>query len=172
MERDFAKRLKELRNSRHFTQEQLAVITNIYVGTIRKYEQDTCKPLALNLLKLANALDVTPEYLLLGENNMNTYTEAIKKELLQLNEYDKIFQIKREKLNSTILSHLELAEDLIDDITTAWNSAGIFKRKNDKGIIEDSYCTRSYVQQVVIRYCQNRVKYKERYGIIDGSFLV
>ena len=78
--------LEELRNIRNYTQEELGKITNISVQSIRRYEQGRLneEPSAYNLLQLAKALDVTPEYLLIGDNNMTSYTEAIKRELKQL----------------------------------------------------------------------------------------
>lgn len=73
-------------------------------------------------LQLAKALDVTPEYLLIGDNNMTSYTEAIKRELKQLNDYGQISEIKETELNSTILSHLEMSNDLVDAVKTDWNA--------------------------------------------------
>ena len=72
-EKTFADRLKELRNIRNYTQEELGKITNISVQSIRRYEQGRLneEPSAYNLLQLAKALDVTPEYLLIGDNNMD-----------------------------------------------------------------------------------------------------
>lgn len=105
---------------------------------------------------------------------MNDYTNAIKVELMQLTDYDRISEIKNEELNSTILSHLEMSEELISAITNHWNGKGIFKRSkivNGKHIEEDSYCTRSYVQDVIIRYCQNRAKYKKKFKIQDGMII-
>ena len=109
-EKTFADRLKELRNIRNYTQEELGKITNISVQSIRRYEQGRLneEQSAYNLLQLAKALDVTPEYLLIGDNNMTSYTEAIKRELKQLNDYGQISEIKETELNSTILSHLEM----------------------------------------------------------------
>ena len=77
-EKTFADRLKELRNIRNYTQEELGKITNISVQSIRRYEQGRLneEPSAYNLLQLAKALDVTPEYLLIGDNNMTSYTEV------------------------------------------------------------------------------------------------
>lgn len=40
-EKTFADRLKELRNIRNYTQEELGKITNISVQSIRRYEQYT-----------------------------------------------------------------------------------------------------------------------------------
>lgn len=94
-EKTFADRLKELRNIRNYTQEELGKITNISVQSIRRYEQGRLneEPSAYNLLQLAKALDVTPEYLLIGDNNMTSYTEAIKRELKQLNDYGQILPL-------------------------------------------------------------------------------
>lgn len=165
MDESFAKRLKRIRSHRNFTQEQLATITKISVQTIRNYEQHICEPLSKYLLDLAKALNVTPEYLLLGDNNMESYTNAIKAELMQLADYDKISEIRSEKLNSTILSHLEMSEELISTITKDWNGKGIFKHSAKSGEKKDSYCTRSYVQGIILRYCQNREKYKKKFKL-------
>ena len=58
---------------------------------------------------------------------MTSYTEAIKRELKQLNDYGQISEIKETELNSTILSHLEMSNDLVDAVKTDWNAKGIFK---------------------------------------------
>ena len=112
-ENTFANRLKELRNIRNYTQEVLGKITNISVQSIRRYEQGKLneEPSAYNLLQLAKALDVTPEYLLIGDNNMSSYTDAIKRELKQLHDYELISEIKDTDLNSTILAHLEMSNE-------------------------------------------------------------
>ena len=168
--KSFAKRIKQVRQDRKYTQQQLADIIKVSVHTIRNYEQGVCMPNNMVLLELAKALDVTPEFLLLGENNMNNYTNAIKTELLQLKDYANIAEIKSHELNSTILSHLEMSEDLVETIKNQWNTAGIFKREKN-GKIEKSYCTRNYVQEVIIRYCQNRKMFKKKFGIKDGMLL-
>ncbi len=162
MEETFAERLKRIRSQRNFTQEQLAEISEISVQTIRNYEQGISKnPVSEYLLNLAKALDVTPEYLLLGGNNMKIYTDAIKVELMQLDDFDKISEIKNEEFNSTILSHLEMGEELIAAVTKDWNTKGIF----------DTRCNRNYVQEVIIKYCQNRAKYKRKFMIQDGMII-
>lgn len=161
MEETFAERLKRIRSQRNFTQEQLAEISEISVQTIRNYEQGISNPVSEYLLNLAKVLDVTPENLLLGGNNMKTYTDAIKVELMQLDDFNKISEIKNEEFNSTILSHLEMDEELISAITKDWNTKGIF----------DTRCNRNYVQEVIIKYCQNRAKYKEKFMLQDGMII-
>lgn len=175
-ENTFANRLKELRNIRNYTQEVLGKITNISVQSIRRYEQGKLneEPSAYNLLQLAKALDVTPEYLLIGDNNMSSYTDAIKRELKQLHDYELISEIKDTDLNSTILAHLEMSNELVDDIKKDWDKKGIFKRIEETDGVKtevDSYCTRPYVQDVILRYCQNRSIFKAKFGIQDGMLL-
>ena len=170
----FAKRLKKVRQDRKYTQQQLADIINVSVHTISNYEQGLCEPSSVVLLDLAQALDVTPEYLLKGVNNMNIYTCAIKAELMQLKDYNQISEIKDQELNAIVLAHLELSEELIEAVKTEWNSSSIFKRKeviDEKVVFVDSYCTRNYVQEVIIRYCQNRALFKEKFGITDGMLM-
>lgn len=174
MQEIFAERLKQIRSQRKYTQQQLASITQISVQTIRNYEQNICEPISAYLLELAKALDITPEYLLNGDNNMNSYSEAIKTELMQLNDYNSISEIKGSELNATILSHLEMSEELVSAITDDWNGKNIFKRieeNNGESTQVDSYCTRKYVQDVILKYCQNRGKYKEKFSIKDGMIL-
>lgn len=87
---------------------------------------------------------------------------------------DKYLKLKKTELNSTILSHLEMSNDLVDAVKTDWNAKGIFKRiekEEDKQIVVDSYCTRPYVQDVILRYCQNRSIFKTKFAIIDGMLL-
>lgn len=173
-EKTFADRLKELRQKRHYTQEQLSVAAGLSVQSIRRYEQGKADkdPRAVNLLQLAKALDVTPEYLLIGDNNMERYTDAIKRELKQLQSYGQIAEIKNTDLNATILSHLELSSELVDAIKDDWNSKEIFKRTSNGGqFVESSYCTRGYVQDVILRYCQNRAAFKQKFGIRDGMLM-
>lgn len=164
---DFNFQLKQLRLERGYTQEQLATISNISVQTIRNYEQGRCKPNCDYLLVLAAVLDVTPELLLKGTNDMNNYTTAIMAELKQLS-YEQISIIKKECLNSTILAHLELSDDFVDKIRKDWLDRKIFEKKNEKGETEEHSCYRNYVREIIIRFCQNRSKYKEIFKLNDG----
>ena len=106
-EKTFADRLKELRNIRNYTQEELGKITNISVQSIRRYEQGRLneEPSAYNLLQLAKALDVTPEYLLIGDNNMpfafqSVFTASTKS--LLISRCDKIVEFNSVSLISDI----------------------------------------------------------------------
>ena len=163
----FAKRLIRTRKEKGYTQEQLAEFSKVSVSSIRRYEQgakQNKEPSAYNLLAISQVLDVTPEYLLLGENKMNTYTTAIKKELSQITSFSIIKSIKNIELNETVLSHLELGETLVNEVRNAWLQNKLFTIGNN----EDHYCTKNYVREIIIRYCQNRTSLKKEYNIADG----
>ncbi len=167
----FATRLKRIRKERGYTQEQLALLSNVSLPNIRRYEQGSLQnkePNAYHLLCIAQVLDVTPSLLLLGENNMNTYTKAIKNELTQVKEFTIIMRIKNLPLNATVLPHLELSEDLVSDIKTAWLASDVFLDENNKL----HYCTSNFVREVIIRYCQNRTAMKKEYNLSDGMIII
>lgn len=104
-------------------------------------------------------------------NHINT--SAVKKELQQLSTFSQIKEIRDKELNSVILSHLEMSEDLVEGIKSEWEQKKIFKKqiKGDDGttLIEDSYCTRSYVREIILRYCQNRTFFRTKFNIKDGN---
>lgn len=163
----FAQRLKRIRNERKYTQEKLGQISNIVSKTIQNYEQGKNDPSAYNLLSLAQALDVTPEYLLKGNNDMNNYTKAIKVELRQLNDFVQIAEIRKAELNSVILAHLELSEGLVSDIQDDWNQKRMFRSADSQSM--DGKCYKNYVREIIIRYCQNRTKFRDEFDIQDGN---
>ena len=166
----FSERLISTRKERGYTQEQLAKLSKISVSSIRRYEQGSSQnkePSAYSLLVISQVLDVTPEYLLLGENKMNTYTMAIRKELSQIGDFSVIKEIKEMELNDTVLSHLELGEVLVNEIRRAWMKCNVFDIGN-----EAHYCTKNYVCEVIIRYCQNRTLLKNKYKISDGMLML
>lgn len=100
-------------------------------------------------------------------------SSAVKKELQQLSTFSQIKEIRDKELNSVILSHLEMSEDLVEGIKSEWEQKKIFKKqiKGDDGttLIEDSYCTRSYVREIILRYCQNRTFFRTKFNIKDGN---
>jgi len=60
----FQKRLQEARNSRDLSQDELARQANLQPSAISHFETGTRKPSFDNLRKLADALEVTSDYLL------------------------------------------------------------------------------------------------------------
>lgn len=60
----FAERLTELRKQYKYTQRQMADILGISQPSYIRYENDTSEPTQENLVKLADAFDVSVHYLL------------------------------------------------------------------------------------------------------------
>lgn len=143
----FSIRLKEARKG-IYTQEQLANVSGVNIKTIKRLENfeenDNPSPLALNLVYLAQALDVTPEYLLLGEDDMNIYMKKLETELKALT-IDQIRYYHQQTLTEKVLAHLKLTDTFINEIQRYWNENTIS-------------CYRPYVQETIIRYCHNRPK--------------
>lgn len=149
----FSLRLKEARKNRKYTQKKLEEVSGVYLKTIQRYENvkegEPINPIALNLLNLAQALDLTPEYLLLGEDNMNIYMAQIKAELLSLSITD-IHYYNKQNLTDKVLSHLKLTDEFINEIRIEWNKKYHAKKPGAKGFYSN------YVQDTIIRYCHHR----------------
>ena len=60
----FDERLTELRKQYKYTQRQMADILGISQPSYIRYENDTSEPTQENLVKLADAFDVSVDYLL------------------------------------------------------------------------------------------------------------
>lgn len=60
----FAERLTELRKQYKYTQRQMADILGISQPSYIRYENDTSEPTQENLVRLADAFDVSVDYLL------------------------------------------------------------------------------------------------------------
>lgn len=60
----FAERPTELRKQYKYTQRQMADILGISQPSYIRYENDTSEPTQENLVKLADAFDVSVDYLL------------------------------------------------------------------------------------------------------------
>jgi len=55
----FGKRLRELRNLRGLTQEQLAELCNVSISSVSRWELDTLIPKTAHQIKLADVLSVS-----------------------------------------------------------------------------------------------------------------
>ena len=81
-ELDFAligRRIKEVRNEKHLTQDFLANATNVNVSHISNIETNKVKVSLTLLVSICNALEITLDYLL--ENEYSNPTSVIEKEL-------------------------------------------------------------------------------------------
>lgn len=89
----FSERLKELRKKRGYTQSELAEYMNMRQGSYTKWETGMTEPRIENLIKLADILNTTTDFLL-GTTNIDfgndskVYEEY--KELLSQNKKEEI----------------------------------------------------------------------------------
>lgn len=77
----FGERLKKVRLERKLTIEKLAELVDTGESTIRSYEKSRRYPQIYKLIRLCNALNVTPDYLLQDEIYYNLVTD--KNDLLE-----------------------------------------------------------------------------------------
>lgn len=85
---DFQKNLKKARILREWSQSDLAKQIGIPPSSISHFENGTRSPSIKNLIKLADALDTTTDYLLGRSNSPElTHTSPTSKEIEKLNGY-------------------------------------------------------------------------------------
>ena len=86
---DFAQRLKEAMEERNMKQSQLAKICEIGKSSISTYLKGTYFPKYESIVKMANALDVSPRWLAGEDDNMidmNITTDQLKFALFNAKE--------------------------------------------------------------------------------------
>ena len=69
----FGKRLRSMRIKRSFTQPQLADMLDVALRTYQGYEGETRSPSLSTLVKMADILDVSIDYLLGRDNWMKSH---------------------------------------------------------------------------------------------------
>ncbi|UYO62829.1 helix-turn-helix domain-containing protein [Acetobacterium wieringae] len=84
----FGKRLKQLRESREITQQELADILNVSVGTIGMYEIDKRLPNNKNREKIAKYFNVSSDYLL-GNTDDPLPVRDVDQDLHDEHDYNK-----------------------------------------------------------------------------------
>ncbi|CBZ04383.1 XRE family transcriptional regulator [Clostridium botulinum] len=83
----FGDRLKELREEKEFTQEELGKFLNVSRQTISGYESGAIEPSISNLVKIANIFNVSLDYLLCRTKeryNLNLENKKNKELLLDI----------------------------------------------------------------------------------------
>ena len=73
----FGKRLNNIRKSRGFTAQQIADSININLHSYRKYESNDRQPSYEILIKLADKLNVSTDYLLCRDENTQSTEVSI-----------------------------------------------------------------------------------------------
>ncbi|MBW8351717.1 helix-turn-helix domain-containing protein [Bacillus sp. IITD106] len=93
----FGNRLIQLRKLKKLKQNQAAELIGISSVNLSRYEQDKRKPNKETLYLLANFYNVSPSYLLFGEENdyLDFLSDITKEEAMQLKEY--LEEIRRNK---------------------------------------------------------------------------
>ena len=108
-------RLKELREKRHITQVRLSIATEVSQETISAYESGKAMPSADTLVKLADFLNTSTDYLLNRINSdqplKDIASENADKQLNELlNNYARLNDLQRKDLiwYSSIIEDKEL----------------------------------------------------------------
>ena len=81
---EFGERLKQLRKRNGFSQRELAKKTGLHHGQYGRYERGDSKPYAETLTKIADALNVSVDYLLEGTEEDAITANVKDKDLLTL----------------------------------------------------------------------------------------
>lgn len=159
---EFANNLKQLRKERNMSQKQLANISCISVKTIQNYEQNRngSAPTLHNLMILADIFNVTPYYLYYGGNKeMQTnslYMDELLSELKKLSS-QAIKEIHDNEAIGGSLPKLSITDAIIINLADEWNK-GLGSPK--RGFYK------SYIEQTIIRYAQNRQFWRNKFGLI------
>lgn len=90
-----AARLKEARDNKGLSQQELAVLAKVHYTNIGRYERGDASPSADVLNKIAKALEVSPDFLMNGTLD-NKATDMLKDERLLI-QFKKIEQLPADK---------------------------------------------------------------------------
>lgn len=98
----FGQRLKEAREAKGLNKDALGKTVKIHYSQIGRYERNEASPSADVLKKLANALDVSTDYLMNGTTK-DLASENIQDKTL-INQFNRISELSEE--NKTVVSKL------------------------------------------------------------------
>lgn len=80
----FAKRLRDLRRAKGYSQTELGKLVGLHYTHIGRYERGTARPSGSALKRLADTLDVSVDYLLEGTTNAAARADFQDRELLRM----------------------------------------------------------------------------------------
>ncbi len=98
----FGQRLTEAREAKKLTKNDLGKLINVHYSQIGRYERDEASPSADVLKKIANALDVSTDYLMNGTTADLAAENILDKTLI--NQFNRISELTEE--NKKVLSTL------------------------------------------------------------------
>lgn len=107
-----ADRLKQARTDKKLSQQQLSQLANVHYTNVGRYERGDAKPSADVLNRLANALEVSPDFLMNGTLDDKANSSLTDQELLV--QFKKIEQMPegRKKLLIEVIDAFLLKSDL------------------------------------------------------------
>lgn len=109
---EFKERLKEERGKKKLSQNELANTIGVHVTNISRYERGENRPTTDVLKKLADALDITTDYLMYGSTNELATESIADKELLSLFKKVNTLPSEKKKMVKEFLSAFVLQTDL------------------------------------------------------------
>lgn len=98
----FGQRLQEAREAKGFTKDKFGKMVKIHYSQIGRYERNEASPSADVLKKMANALDVSTDYLMNG-TTQDLAAENITDKTL-INQFNRISELSED--NKTVVSKL------------------------------------------------------------------
>ena len=98
----FGQRLTEAREAKGFTKDKLGKLIKIHYSQIGRYERNEASPSADALKKMANALNISTDYLMNGTTN-DMAAENINDKTL-INQFNRISELSED--NKTVVSKL------------------------------------------------------------------
>src|SRR5690348_3724102 len=93
----FGQRLREAREAKDLTKDKLGKLVKVHYSQIGRYERNEASPSADVLKKIANALDVTTDYLMNG-TTADLAAENIQDKTL-INQFNRISELSEENKN-------------------------------------------------------------------------
>ena len=96
--KDLSKRIKKVRNERGLTQEQLASNAGLSWNFVARIETNNAKMSLQTLINIANALDVSVDYLLLNDTAMITKSEKTSTDIFIENMLENFSDVDKELL--------------------------------------------------------------------------
>lgn len=97
--KEFAERLKNLRKKSGYSQKEFAELVHLHQVQYGRYERGDSRPYADTLTKIADALGVSTDYLLEGQEEDAIIADMEDKELLRLfTEIEKLDPEVKEKV--------------------------------------------------------------------------
>ena len=109
---EFKDRLKEVRSRQKLSQNELASRIGVHVTNISRYERGENKPTTQVLSKLAEALEVTTDFLMSGSTDEVAESNISDKELLSLFKRVNTLSNDKKKLVKEFLGAFVLQADL------------------------------------------------------------